>query len=177
MNKNENVVCECSNIDFLQDACCNVDCPHHIKNFDLSTATEDNPIEFTDLLSDCCGYVSIRTILMADNTVNFCCGRGSLKSKIVDKVILKVLEQMANPYGKSYSRCVMEDVEKLAQIDCKNDHRHIDIPALMHIVLGVDPAYPGKDRMINKKLVFEQKTNEDGGFTCVCRREDDDGKS
>ncbi len=176
MKNNENVVCEYSNIDFLQDACCNVDCPHHIKNFELSAATEDNPIEFMEII-DCCSYVSIRTILMADNTVNFCCGRGSLKSKIVDKVILKVLEQKATPYGKSYGRYVIEDLEKLAQIDCKHDHRHIDIPALMHIVLGVDPAYSGKDRMINKKLVFEQKTNEEGSFTCVCRMEDDDGKA
>ncbi len=90
---------------------------------------------------------------------------------------MKVLEQMATPYGKSYGRYVIEDLEKLAQIDCKHDHRHIDIPALMHIVLGVDPAYSGKDRMINKKLVFEQKTNEEGSFTCVCRMEDDDGKA
>lgn len=104
-------------------------------------------------------------------------GRGSLKS---DKFILSVIEKLANPYyGKSYSRCVMEDVEKLRRIACKHDYRRIDVPKeeLIHMVISVDVAYPGKDRMINKKLVFEQKTNEDGGFTCVCRMEDDDGKS
>ena len=191
MNRIENVVCEYSNADFLQDACCNVDCPHHIKNFDLASATEDNPIEFTEII-DCCCYKSIRTILMADNTVNFCCGRGSLKSKIVDKVILKVLEQMATPYGKSYSSYVIEDLERLKRIAYKHDHRHIDIPKeeLIHIVIGVDTADLGKDRVVNnlksfadqairlnKKLVFEPRKNEDGSFTCVCRMDDDNGKS
>lgn len=57
MNRSENVVCEYSNADYLQDACRNVDCPHHIKNFDLASATGDNPIEFTEII-DCCGYIS-----------------------------------------------------------------------------------------------------------------------
>lgn len=116
-------------------------------------------------------------------------GRGSSKPDQFTKKFIQLLteEIKTATYGKSISELVTENLEKFKYMACGHNYRHIDIckEERIPVIRGIDPWYVYEDRLKNalkaigdqtiilkKKLVFEQRMNEDGSITSICRVED-----